>query len=371
MHMPTNAPLTPQNTPRASRHPLRPGAPGRSRALAALLLCCGLLGAGALLASSGLAAQTKGHSSAHAAARTHVAHASRSSYETGIGDEQTEMFSDPNWQRLHTKITRYIAPYDAAVRSYSLDQAIVWIHDAEAAHQQVLVAFYHSEYTPLKMPSVATYQRDVERFIKLFPHVHQYQPWDEANRGTIPHALVSPTAGQAAEYYRALRSVCRGCTVVGLDVLDSPVIAPTLRYIAEFKREIVHLHVPMPTLWGLHNYSDTNRHSSSRTRAVLAAVPGDIWLTETGGIVQFGGAFPNVHGSGLRRAAGAISYMFSLAGISSRIRRLYVYDWSGGSSSTRFDAGLTDAHHVPRPGYLVVCRKLHAAGCSSVKISSH
>jgi hypothetical protein len=301
------------------------------------------------------------------APRAHAA----SIFLTGIGDEQSQMFSDPDWQRLHTKITRYIAPYDAAVRPYSLSQASAWIHAAEAQHQRVLVAFYHSEYTPLKMPSVASYQRDVQRFIRLFPHVRDYQAYNEANRGSIRGVLTSPSASLAAQYYTSLRHVCHGCTVVGLDVLDAQSISPTLNYIAEFKHEVAHLHATMPSVWGLHNYSDTNRRSSSRTRAVLAAVPGQVWLTETGGIVKFGGAFPNLHGSGLRRAASSLSFMFSLAGSSSRITRLYIYDWSGGTAATRFDAGLTDVHHVPRPGYVTVCRKLHATGCGVVRISSH
>ncbi len=311
-------------------------------------------------------------SKAHATSAVHPpkAHAA-SVFLTGIGDEQSQMFSDPDWQRLHTKITRYIAPYDAAVRPYSLSQASAWIHAAETQHQRVLVAFYHSEYSPLRLPSVASYQRDVQRFIKLFPHVHDYEAYNEANRGNISGALVSPSASLDAQYYKALRHVCHGCTVVGLDVLDAQVINPTLNYIAEFKHEVAHLHTTMPSVWGLHNYSDTNRRSSSRTRAVLAAVPGQVWLTETGGIVKFGGAFPNVRGSGLRRAASALSFMFSLAGSSSRITRLYIYDWSGGTNATRFDAGLTDAHHIPRPGYVIVCRKLHASGCGDVKISSH
>jgi hypothetical protein len=96
---------------------------------------------------------------------------------------------------------------------------------------------------------------------------------------------------------------------------------------------------------------------------------GQVWLTETGGIVQFGGAFPNRNGSGLARAANVLKYTFALAASqSSRIKRLYLYDWSGGSSSTRFDAGLTDAHHRPRAGYVVVCRTLHAKKCA-VKVS--
>lgn len=298
------------------------------------------------------------------------AHASTPRFLTGIGDEQSQMFSDPHWQQLHTKIARYIAPYDAAYHAYDLSQVTGWIRAAEDEHQQVLIAFYHSEYTPTKMPSVTLYERDVKRFMKLFPEVHQYQPWNEANRGNVAHMFDSPTAAESARYYQVIKRACHTCTTVGLDILDQQNVYPTLRYIEEFKREIGRLKTVMPSTWGLHNYSDTNRDSSLRTRAVLAAVPGNVWLTETGGIVNFGSAFPNVRGAGLRRAAKALSYMFSIASSNSRIQRLYVFQWSGSNASARFDAGLTDAHDVPRPGYVVVCKYLHAAHCN-VKVSTH
>jgi hypothetical protein len=340
----------------------------RPRTLLLSLLASGAL----LLACTSLLAG----SSSYAAGATKPSAHSASSYLTGIGDQQTEMFTNPLWTQLHTKIARYIAPYDAAVRPYSLQLARAWITAAEADHQQVLVAFYHSEYTPTKMPSVAVYQRDVQKFIKLFPHVRQYQPWNEANRGTIVEvvkgkrhiALVSPSALQSAQYYKAMETVCKGCTIVGLDVLDAPVVTPTLQYIAQFKHDIAHLKTVMPSVWGLHNYSDTNRLQSTRTKAILAAVPGQVWLTETGGIVQFGSAFPDKKGSGLTRAAKALSYMFKIAGSSSRIKRLYIYDWTGGYASTRFDAGLMNGKYEPRPGYVVVCKQLHAAKCN-VKVA--
>jgi len=297
------------------------------------------------------------------------AHAA-SSYSTGIGDEHPQMFGAPLWLQLHTKIVRYIAPYDAAVRGYYRDQATAWIHAAEAQHQQVLVAFYHSEYTPTKMPSVAAYQHDVQKFVKLFPNVKQYQSWDEANRGYSAGAFSSPSASAAARYYQALIRVCRGCTVVGLDVLDAENIGPTLQYISEFKGEIGRLETIMPRIWGLHNYSDVNRLESWRTRELVRAFGGQVWLTETGGLVKFGGAFPNNHGSGLTRAAKVLKFMFGLAGSLPQVKRLYIYDWTGGTSSTRFDAGLTNPRGRPRAGYVVVCRALHAAKCG-VKIASN
>jgi hypothetical protein len=301
--------------------------------------------------------------------RSPRAHAANS-YITGIGDETASMFANPLYKQLHTKIVRYIAPYDAAVRPYSLDKAIVFIHDAEAAHEKVLVAFYHSEYTPTRLPSVSTYQNDVKKFVKLFPRVKEYESWDESNRGDEPGQFSSPSAVGAAKYYQALIRVCRGCAVVGLDVLDQNYIGPTLNYISEFKHEIGRLETVMPKIWGLHNYSDVNRLEGWRTRELVRALGGQVWLTETGGIVKFGGAFPNRNGSGLTRAAKVLRFMFSLAGAHSQIKRLYIYDWNGGTNSTRFDAGLTNAHEQPRQGYVVVCRQLHAGNCG-VRIASN
>jgi hypothetical protein len=292
------------------------------------------------------------------------AHAA-SSYITGIGDESALMFHQPLFGQLHTKIVRYIAPYDAAVHRATLNQAITFIQAAEIAHEQVLVAFYHSENTPTRLPSVATYQHDVQRFVKYFAHVKQYQSWDEANRGNIANVLASPSAAASARYYQALLRVCKGCTVIGLDVLDAADISPTLEYISEFKREIGRLRTVMPKIWGLHNYSDINRFESWRTRELVRALGGQVWLTETGGLVQFGGAFPNRNGSGLTRAARVLKYMFAVAGSRSQIKRLYIYDWTGGNSRTRFDAGLMNAHDQPRAGYIVVCKALHAVRCNA------
>jgi hypothetical protein len=343
---------------------LAPTAPRLRLALAGALLLCGLaLAWGAILGvPSAFSAAARRQPVAHAAA----------SYQVGIADEQTEMFNDPLWKQLNTHITRYIAPYDTAVRGYSLMKAQAWIHAAEAKHQQVLVAFYHSEYTPTKMPSIKVYEQDTKKFMQLFPRVHLYQPWNETNRGNVRYSYEkfnSPTAVESAKYYQALRHVCAKCTILGLDILDQNEVAPTLTYISEFKAELRHLRIPTPTLWGLHDYSDTNRFSSERTRAILGVVPGDVWLTETGGIVKFGGAFPNVRGSGLTRAAKALSFMFAIAAKYTQIKRLYIYQWTGGTSSTIFDSGLTDAHHKPRPGYVTVCVHLHGAHCK-VKVST-
>ena len=63
-------------------------------------------------------------------------------------------------------------------------------------------------------------------------------------------------------------------------------------------------------IWGLHNYKDVNRHKSKGIQRVLRVTKGQLWLTETGGLVQF-------KTSGFKyspkRAAKATKYMFKLA----------------------------------------------------------
>ena len=287
-----------------------------------------------------------------------VAPATALAYTTGIGDEQPAMFDSPYFKALHVRIARYIVPYDAADVPRDLAIARLWIGKAEAQHIKPLIAFYHSRVSPTKMPDVAKYQREIKKFIADFPEIKEYQAWNEANRGNVPHLFSSPSAKQSAQYYLALRHEAgSGRTVVGLDVLDSTNISSTLRYIAQFKR---YVGKHLPTIWGLHNYSDTNRFRNKGTKAVIAAVHGQVWLTETGGVVLFGHAFPNVHGSGLRRAAKALSYMFTLANSNRAITRLYIFQWTGGGvSGERFDAGLMNPNGTPRPGYNVV--KTHFA----------
>jgi hypothetical protein len=233
------------------------------------------------------------------------------------------------------------------------------VRAAEQSHVQPLIAFYHARgRAGTHMPTVAAYTKEIKKFFKKFPAIKYYTPWNEANRGNVVvsggASFHSPTAKQSAQYYLAMRSACKSCKIVGLDLLDGANIKPTIGYLHQFQ---AYVRGHSPTIWGLHNYSDTNRNRSTGTKAVLAAVKGQVWLTETGGLVQFGGAFPY----NPARAAKALTYMFKLAASNRRIARLYIYNWYGGDASTRFDAGLVDATGLPRPGYFTVLKKLTGA----------
>jgi hypothetical protein len=283
-----------------------------------------------------------------------TAHAGRARLQIGIGDENPTVFADPSYQALHLKIGRYFAPYDVATGNnradlYSLE---VWLNDAEAAGVQPLIAFYHNASSPKKLPSVATYTADIKLFLEMFPQVKLLQPWNEVNRGNVGGrgGYDSPSAKQSAQYYLALKKACPTCTIVGLDVLDSTSPAATIHYINQFKHDVGKRN--MPKLWGLHNYSDTNRFYDRGTRAVLDDVPGQVWLTETGGLAKLTPSFK----FNLKRQAKATKYMFRLADAHSKITRLYIYSWYGGKNEkkTSFDAGLANFAGQPRPAYCVV-----------------
>ena len=83
--------------------------------------------------------------------------------------------------------------------------------------------------------------------------------------------------------------------------------------------------------------------------------------TETGGIAKLSTSFP----FNLSRQVRATRYMFTLASLSRRITRLYVFQWTGGrAAKERFDAGLTNAHSKVRPAYCVIyLHMLHKRTC--------
>ena len=283
---------------------------------------------------------------------------SRASVITGIGDEHTAMFYSRYWKQLHMRITRYITPYDVVAHRRELSEAKAWIQTATAAHQEILVAFYHSEQSPTKMPSPALYKQDVTKFLKVFPQVHQYQPWNEANRGYIPHMLQSPSPMQSALYYRELRSVAHTRTVLGLDILDSFDIGPTLTYVNQFKSDLKEAQAPDAARLGLpqllrHEPLPGHAHEGRarrRPRRTLADRDGRRRAVRHG-LHEQARCRPASCGTSARLHVQARL-------LNARIKRLYIYDWTGAGPRARFDAGLTDAHGRPRKGYVAVCDHL-------------
>ena len=207
-------------------------------------------------------------------------------------------------------------------------------------------------------PSVAEYRRSVGALVRRYRPlgVREWGAWNEVNHTTQP-TWNSPK--RAAQYFKTMRALCRGCTIVALDILDQ---AGATRYIQRFYRALGSSR-RFARIVGIHNYSDTNRatHRGRGTRSIILAVRTfnrrtQFWMTETGGVVNFGRSFP----CNEQRAAKSVSRMFGLARSYRRyIKRLYVYNWTG-SDCNGFDTGLTKANGQLRPAYYTLRKYLRS-----------
>ena len=274
-------------------------------------------------------------------------------YRVGMSEQSPAMFDQPAWQALKLKRVRYIVPWDWYKNAGQNNEVVGFMSRAHAAGQDVLVAFSarrgcyengkYSRSSACKAPSTTAYKSAVTRFHKAYPWVKTYSPWNEENHVSQP---THSSPKRAVQYYDTLRRACKGCTVMAADVLDQSNVTTWLR-------QFLHYSHGRGTIWGLHNYKDVNRHQSKGLTNVLKTVPGQLWLTETGGIVTFLPSFK----TSISRSSSATKYMFQLAdrydakrrGYRSKLTRLYVYRWYGEAPGARFDAGLVNPDGSPRP----------------------
>ena len=117
-----------------------------------------------------------------------------------------------------------------------------------------------------------------------------------------------------------------------------------------------------PRYWGLHNYIDANRFRTSGTRRLLRATRGQIWFTETGGVV-----FRRTTGKvRFRESPGtpphAVGWVFRrLVPLSPRITRVYLYHWDRTDTADNWDSALLTPAGRPRPAFAVLQREVRQA----------
>ena len=292
------------------------------------------------------------------------------SYKVGISDQMASTFVHPLFAPLNTSMARYVTPWDVMRRVEARNSLQNWTDHARAAGQRVLIAFEtsHTKGQERKAPTATQYTQAIRAFHKAYPWIKDIQPWNEVNRcqdskGASGYVIGQPICKKpkmAAVYYMAARRIFKGAKITGLDILDGRDISCKQTYCAlKYISSFLKYAKPRPRYWGFHNYSDTNRFSMLRTKALLKATKsGEIWLTETGGIVSLGKSFPYDP----KRAAKALGCMFSLAKSNRRITRLYIYNFGGLKKGKAFDAGLLNVDGTKRPGYDVV-RKRKARAC--------
>ena len=281
-------------------------------------------------------------------------------YRVGIGEQDPLVFDTKSWQSLKLKRMRYLVPWDYARHRGQRDEVNYFMGRARAAKQDVLVTFTarrgcysargrYSKKKVCRAPSTRKYRRAVRNFDRSFPWVRTYSAWNEINHKSQP---THKKPRRAAGYYNVLRKLARKgkFRVMAADMLD---VRNMVRYLSTFKRYAKG----SPRLWGLHNYGDVNRRRSSYTKAMLRSVPGEVWLTETGGIVKLKPSFRR----STKRAASRTKHMFRLVnrydskrrGMRSKITRLFVYTWFGELRRARFDAGLVNPDGSPRKSFRI------------------
>jgi Glycosyl hydrolase catalytic core len=280
----------------------------------------------------------------------------------GVGDQNASMFSDPNFQKLGVKHSRLVLAWDWHRHPdlvYSTDQ---WMAAAQAAGVRPLVAFnvnWATKNGHRKPPSIAAYRKSFRLLRERYPWVIDFSAWNEANHSAQPTAK-SPRL--AARYFNAMRSVCRSCRIVAADVLDTK---DMVAWVKKFKK-----HARGARIWGIHNYKDAN-DATNTTKQLLKAVKGEVWLTETGGILRLKPADGSRGGRKHTKSqqAKAVKRVYKIAKSSRRITRVYFYEWAK-KKGNRWDSAFVERNGALRPAYQALKRGLRsgtATGAATVR----
>jgi hypothetical protein len=233
----------------------------------------------------------------------------------GVGDQSASMFHAPAFQKLGVKHSRLALAWDWYKDPHLIAATDQWMAAAQAEGVRPLVAFNRNwrRNGHRVLPTLHRYRKSFRLLRERYPFLRDFSAWNEANHSTQPTAR---KPRRAARYFNAMRRDCRTCTIVAADVLDTSDMLP---WIQKFKR-----HAPKARIWGLHNYKDANDRTGT-TRRLLRAVKGQVWLTETGGILRLK---PSDGSRGGRRhtkreQARAVSRVYKIAKSSRRITRVY------------------------------------------------
>lgn len=265
----------------------------------------------------------------------------------GIADNKSDMFTDPRFTALHVKRVRVMVPYDAMHDARLRTWLDGWMAGAKAAGQSPLVTFTRSQKRASYNPSAAQMATSLKDVRRRYPFVREFATWNEANINKQPATV--------ARWWLAMRKACPSCTVLGADLLDRANVGTwAQRFVKAAKRT--------PKVWGLHNYDDANLLRPTGTKKLLAAVKGAVWFTETGGVVARNNNSAVRFPTGAQHAAKATKYVFStLAKLSPRVQRVYIYHWNTGLSSSSdnaaartWDSGLIGPDDKPRPALAVI-----------------
>ena len=193
-----------------------------------------------------------------------------------FSDNATRTLLDKRFQATGIKQVRRNVAYDTVVnggrRRRELDD---WMGYAQAHNIEPLISFFKSHKGERRLPTVAGYRKHFRAFRERYPWVKYFSTFNEAN---FPDA--QPTGNfpkRTAQFYRVARRECSGarCTVLTMD-FRADGSKHSAWWLKIFKRHMG----PGPHIWGLVAHPDVNRSSTTRTRAFLRSVRGNVWAVE-------------------------------------------------------------------------------------------
>jgi hypothetical protein len=277
----------------------------------------------------------------------------------GIADQKAEFLTDPAFLGLGMRHAHIAVAWDALRSDWQRQELESWMRAAQAAGVQPLVTFDRSRLAGRGrvLPTPAQLQTQFRNFRHRWPWVTDYSAWNEAN---FPGQETYKHPDLVARYYKTLKGTCPQCRVLGADLLDIPSMA---KWVRAFTRTGAQ-----PRYWGLHNYVTANRFQTQRTRQLLKITKGEIWLTETGGLVARRNKSLIKLPQGKDHAAKVTHFILhDLVALSPRITRVYLYQWNSSTTKDSWDSGLVGPDDKARPSLSVVAQAL---GKKIVKVTA-
>jgi hypothetical protein len=267
----------------------------------------------------------------------------------GIADQKPDMFTDARFLMSDMHYARRAIPWDTLTSPTQTAGLDAWLAAAHEAHVNPLLSFTHSSADRRWLPTPERLLYEFRRFRARYPWVTDYATWNEANH------CGEPTCHRpelVAAYWRKLTRECPTCRILAAEVLDMPNMTS---WVKAFRRAAK----AEPRYWGLHNYLDANRLRTTGTRRLLETVSGQVWFTETGGIVSRTNRRKVTFPESAEHAATATRFLFDdLVPISRRITRVYLYQWNSDAGPSSWDSGLIGPSGKARPAFRVLQRVL-------------
>ena len=270
--------------------------------------------------------------------------------KVGIADQKPSGFADARLRGLGLRYARLSVAWDTLKTPGETARLDAWVAGARSMGAEPLITFARpTGPSGRKPPTAAAFKTQFLGFRARYPDIRTYSSWNEANQcgtGTCrkPKLVV--------KYFDAIRKNCPGCKVLAADLLDQDNAVSWARAFRKAAKV-------EPKYWGLHGYIDANRGQTARTRRVLRAVPGEVWLTEIGGLVARRNGSKIKLPQGKVHAAHATKFIFhKLARVSTRITRIYLYHWDSLTPRDSWDSAFIGSDNVPRPAFAELKRQL-------------